>query len=48
MKYDQLAAQNPEDLARRLDGDISIRLIYKQRWIEQAQTLIDENSSKPA
>jgi capsular exopolysaccharide synthesis family protein len=41
MKYKQLAAQSPEDLAGRLDGQINTQLIRQQRWIEQAQELCD-------
>jgi capsular exopolysaccharide synthesis family protein len=42
--FAQLAAQNPEDLAGTMGLHVTTRRILKDRWIEQAQTLVQQKS----
>jgi succinoglycan biosynthesis transport protein ExoP len=57
LTFAQLAEQDPEELAGKIRAYVTVKRIYRDRWTEQAQTLIhlenhdrslsDENSPKP-
>jgi hypothetical protein len=45
VNFAQLAVQDPEELAERMDGRVTADRIRNDRWIEQAQALVERSAS---